>query len=475
MKKIHNIIESELVVRTNNIKFSQEFGELGKSANITNESNSTIFTTEFGIEKILSLTVNGVGLVEGIHYYVKDEFYIYISNQGDPLNAFSGQDVNILVAYIHNKNKFGVKIVQLPPVISTFYIDKYSGRDEKIIFDFIIEERNGKNIYWSILKDGSDTPIFSGAGLTTTSGHIIDSSGNLVELAYYVTNDEYLERVGQDMYFTLVVVYDLTDDGSRLDEKLLASTKYSLLDFTPITGSITSVPEYISSSGTHDIAVDFNIINPSGEEYSWEVTMSNNGAAEVTLDSGHSSEYYSGTITDQISAIDGDSFYHRYYLRTKGPVDASFVEISNDRTTVVVPIGNLDAVAGYLDEAVMNYYSSSLGAWTKIGDLGSAQDLVEYSTRVPRDIFTATVIESDLNSGAYIQASVYNPAGTIAKVYFVIEVPKAWGEISFYQPTGEVDISAFNKIDLENGYDAYLYNVSSSSSTNPSDYTLKRI
>ena len=121
----------------------------------------------------------------------------------------------------------------------------------------------------------------------------------------------------------------------------------------------------------------------------------------------------------------------------------------------------------------MNYYDVTLAQWITIGSLGTPQDLVEYANRVPRDIFTKEVPESDIDSGNYVQAPVWNPNGTIARVYFVIEIPKDWGPIHFYQPTGEVALSAFNIIDLENGFNAYLYAEAPSSSTNPSDYTLK--
>jgi hypothetical protein len=41
--------------------------------------------------------------------------------------------------------------------------------------------------------------------------------------------------------------------------------------------------------------------------------------------------------------------------------------------------------------------------------------------------------------------------GTVAAVYFVIELPDAWGPVNFYQTLGLVN-AAFNKISLGNGY-----------------------
>jgi hypothetical protein len=43
-------------------------------------------------------------------------------------------------------------------------------------------------------------------------------------LNHFITEQDFLTKEGQDILFTLVVVYeDLTEDGSRLDEK---NTKY---------------------------------------------------------------------------------------------------------------------------------------------------------------------------------------------------------------------------------------------------------
>ena len=473
MKKIHNIIQSELVVRTNNIKFRQEYGDVGVSSNLRNEGNTTIFTTEFGIDRIISLTVNGVNLIEGVHYFVDSEFEIYISNSGNPLKSFSGQETTVLVVYMRNNNKQGYMFSRVPPIISTFYLNKYEGRADKIVFDFAIDKRDGENIYWSILKDGGEVPLFSGSGLFTNNGFIVDSSGNLVELAYYVSNAEYLDKIGDDLNFTLVVVYDLTEDGTHLDEKLLASTKFRLLGYEPITGNVASTPAFIGTIGTYPIEVSYSLLNPNMDVYNWRLTKRTAGGAEVILDSGTTSLDISDVYLDSITALDGDAFSTRYYLMVKAPNETTYREIDTDRTSVDIPVQAIQAKAGYLDENLMNYYDTS-NVLRKIGYSGSAQDVVEYNNRVPAAIFTKAVDITMIDSGAYVTAPVHNPTGTIRKVYFVIEVPQAWGAIKFFQPTGEVPLTSFNIINLGNGFDAYLYELASSSSTNPSDYTIKR-
>jgi hypothetical protein len=67
----------------------------------------------------------------------------------------------------------------------------------------------------------------------------------------------------------------------------------------------------------------------------------------------------------------------------------------------------------------------------------------------------------------FISAPVNTFEGTVAAVYFVIELPV------LYQTLGLVNASAFNKISLGNGYTAYLYNIAPSAVGTPSDYYLK--
>jgi hypothetical protein len=67
MKKIYNIIDSELILRTNNHRLRQEFGEVGTSESISADG-TTIFTTKAVIREINYVTVNGLVLTEGVHY-----------------------------------------------------------------------------------------------------------------------------------------------------------------------------------------------------------------------------------------------------------------------------------------------------------------------------------------------------------------------------------------------------------------------
>jgi hypothetical protein len=55
-------------------------------------------------------------------------------------------------------------------------------------------------------------------------------------LNHFITEqDSYKRRSGYS--FTLVVVYDLTEDGSRLDEKILNTAVYKVSNQQAVTGS----------------------------------------------------------------------------------------------------------------------------------------------------------------------------------------------------------------------------------------------
>jgi hypothetical protein len=100
--------------------------------------------------------------------------------------------------------------------------------------------------------------------------------------------------------------------------------------------------------------------------------------------------------------------------------------ISNDKVTVAVPAAALFAKAGYLDASIMSFVDVFDNVRKKIGSL-TARDAVEYANRVPREIFTKDV--AILTSLNLYQPSKYFE-GTVAAVYFVIELPDAWGPVN---------------------------------------------
>ena len=474
MKKIHDIIDSELIVRTSNVRLTQEYGEVGISNNITSEGTTTIFTTSFIITGINYVTVNGVTLVEGKHFYVLAPNSIRISNSGSPVRRNPSLQTTILVSYFAG-DPVGL-VTKLPPTISMFTVSPTSGRNGALTFNFNIVPYDGKNIYWSILKDGSSVPLFSGNSLFTTAGISI-SGGAPTTLVHYITEEEYLERNGDDIPFTLVVVYDLSEDGSHLNEKILADASYHVDTAEKLTGGLTSTPEFIISiNPANEVVVSYSINKPVSYPtlFDWAVFRSfNNGPETVVKQGNQSSTELVGTYTEEVASAAGQSAEIRYFLKVKEAGQADYTTLANDKTTIAVPSVPLDAFAGYLDAAVMSYVDPIDGQRKKIGSLGTSQDRVEYYARVPQAILTLVVPKTSLEDNLYMDPGVYNPAGTIASVYFVIEAPDNWGPFDFYQALGLINMSAFNRISLGNGYTAYLYNLAPSPVSSPARYYLK--
>jgi hypothetical protein len=80
MKKIYNIIDSELILRTNNHR-RQELR--GRHIRVSADGTTTIFTTKAVIREINYVTVNGLVLTEGVHYVLgADKGTVRNSNKG---------------------------------------------------------------------------------------------------------------------------------------------------------------------------------------------------------------------------------------------------------------------------------------------------------------------------------------------------------------------------------------------------------
>jgi hypothetical protein len=67
-------------------------------------------------------------------------------------------------------------------------------------------------------------------------------------LNHFITEQDFLTKEGQDILL-LVVVYDLTEDGSRLDEKILNTGIQYLIS---VPGFLTATPAAISTISAYN-------------------------------------------------------------------------------------------------------------------------------------------------------------------------------------------------------------------------------
>jgi hypothetical protein len=84
--------------------------------------------------------------------------------------------------------------------------------------------------------------LFSGNSLQTVNG--VSTVGNVsTMLNHFITELPY--KKVRIFFFSLVVVYDLTEDGSRLDEKILNTAVYKVSNQQAVTGFLTATPAAI--------------------------------------------------------------------------------------------------------------------------------------------------------------------------------------------------------------------------------------
>jgi hypothetical protein len=295
--------------------------------------------------------------------------------------------------------------------------------------------------------------------------------------SHFITEQDFLNKEGQDIPFTLVVIYDLTEDSSRLDEKILSTVIYKVSNQHSVTGFLTVLPSVISDVNAYsNVGVSYTINSgtDSAGLFDWTITKTvGTDAPTIVRQGNQASTLLSGIHAETIDTKEGDSYDIRYALNVKESNASTYTMISNDKVTIAVPVAALLARAGYLDAAIMSYVDVLDNIRKKIGSLGTAKDEVEYANRVPRSIFTKEIPKSYLTTQAFISAPVNDFSGTVAAVYFVIELPDVWGPVSFYQTLGLVDPTAFNKIPLGNGYTVFLYHIAPSAVGAPSNYYLK--
>jgi hypothetical protein len=125
------------------------------------------------------------------------------------------------------------------------------------------------------LEKKQNTFVFN--SLQTVNG--VSTVGNVsTMLNHFITEQDFLTKEGQDILFTLVVVYDLTEDGSRLDEKILNTAVYKVSNQQAVTGFLTT-PAAISTISAYNIGVSYTI-NSGPDDlglFDWTITKSISG------------------------------------------------------------------------------------------------------------------------------------------------------------------------------------------------------
>jgi hypothetical protein len=132
-------------------------------------------------------------------------------------------------------------------------------------------------------------------------------------------------------------VYDLTEDGSRLDEKILNTAVYKVSNQQAVTGFLTATPAAISTISAYNTRSVYTI-NSGPDDlglFDWTITKSISGAVSTVVRQGNqASTLLSGTYSEIVATKEGDSFDIRYSLNIKENNATTYTMISNDKVTV---------------------------------------------------------------------------------------------------------------------------------------------
>ena len=469
-QKIRDIIDRELIIRTNNVNYTQEYGVAGENANIYVERGKTIFLTSLGIHEISFVTVNGVTQALGRDYEVLDAFRIRF-------NGVVMDGRTVVIGYFYDKIRSSE--VEFPPVLTFFTSDNTEGKDGIIRFFFNILPNSGRNIYWSIHKDGEDVPAknTSGEELTGTSLNVLGVDGAKA-IEYEITYQEYLDRPGQTVPFTLIVVYDLSEDPGA-DEKLMGTVTYAI---DGVTGSVLSIN--IEPSGTittpktdKDFEVTYNIDLGSFVPMTWELigpygTILDSGddtdlPADRTLPVMHSFTYGDPSLTYTLKVIENGGTLVKtdvisvnipvpvmdaqmgWYCLEKLPAGNDFnSEISRDEF-----IARATGQVADPSDVAFDYFTDKNFSKPAIGSISNA-NLLEISPKVTSDLAEE---------------------GSWSNMVFIAKIPTEWGMVQI-QNTGGSAIGGYPR----EGYivipgEIYSYLVGTDGYAFEFDFTIKRI
>lgn len=432
-EKIKDIINRELIVRTNNVNYLQEYGTVGTSNNI-GSGVATIFSTKYKIHKIAFVTINGITQVEGVNYFT-----------GDFTITFSGvilPEKIILVGYYYEKelNPF----TKTPPRILDFSVTPDVGSNGLLKFKFSIEQNSGVDILWTIHRDGRDTRVMNSwhQPLEGEELLITPDDGNMIE--FELSYDEYIARTGDSIPFTLIVTYNYADENTK-NEKLLASTAYVIDDVTFSILHIAVTPNsVVSEIMAGNFAVTYSIDKGSFDINSWIVKDN----YDNTIASGSQGNYPSGPTTAMIARtfVYGTPSLPLYLIVNEGG------RILNKSTSIINNIRKPVTVSRAARVPMMT-----------VGQYIVSRET--YIQNVSAEYFTLTDIDKPVDNvipTPFLSPVVYLDDDSAQKTIF--EVPRDWGNpVAFFVSGLPVAIEDFNvylnindALDPKDIIDAYI-------------------
>lgn len=419
-KRIRDIIDRELIVRTNKNNYIQEYGVVGVDYNIINSGGKTRFSTHYKISKVVFVTINGVTQVLGRDYIKLDDFTL-------EFNGVVLDGKTIAIGYFFEKITKATS--QFPPRLNYFRINPTGGKDELISFAFDIENTNNDsyNIFWSIHKDGEANPLMNPSGEPLTGESlVVDGIDGAKEIKYQLSYTEYLERTGETIPFTLIVVYDMTDDGSNLDEKLVGDASYLVDGVTESVLSLEIVPEGIITQPVTDkvFDIEYSVDQGSYDTLTWRLV----GPDGTIEDSGDEADMPLSRQMTATYSFDSNSASKTYRLYvTENGSEKSVVNVII--VNIAAPV--LGASAAWWAKSRYSEVATDTNQFRILTEEGAVNYWTPLHNNLILNTGTNLTIDIDIAGSAQViadeQASGGDPGFHSQRSIF--KVPKAWGNV----------------------------------------------
>lgn len=406
-KRIRNIIDRELIVRTNNHTYHQEYGVVGATSNVYVEGGVTVLQTQYKIDEVSFVTINGVTQAYERDYNILDNFHI-------EFNGVVLDTRTISIGYFYDP--LSSETARTPPQLLYFYGDRSSGGEGLIKFLFEIEAHDGRNFYWEITKDGNDKPAqnSSGQALTGTTTSVSGiSGGKLIE--YNLTEAEVIGNNDKDITFTLIVVYDLTNEFGK-NEKLLEAFKFTMKEEASELVMSIDPDEVITQPVDDKIhTINYRVIKGTTQVLAWEL-YDNLGNV---LDHGNETNLPNTSMN-----VIHDFTYN----------DPSIIY-----TLAVTEHGITHSISSTI-EVNIDARKAEIGWWAH-SRLGELTDSIAFSNATKtssHDYFqTKNVVRPDVGSTS-VAVLISDPVvisdegtGGLSGKHIIVKVPKDWGPVEF--------------------------------------------
>ena len=434
-KKIRDIINRELIARVPRVNYRQEYGVVGIASYIYTLGGNTVFRTHYMITNMTFVTINGTTQVLHRDYELIGDFQIQF--RGIILD-----DRTISIGYFFDLVESNT--IDFPPRLTMFEVTPVTGRDNLLVFSFDIERNSGTNIFWSLHKDGEASPALNTAGEPISGTSLIvngvDDRGKLVN--HEISYNEATMRGGDVVPFTLIILYDLTNDSGQ-DEKLVGYVNYSLKESYESTLSLKITPDDKITSPVVDQSFDvtYSVHEGSYANINWSLIDPFNHV----VDSGNAGNLPVNKVLYPAPVYSFDSgdpslTYSLVVSETAVP------QTVTDTIYVNIPVPELVAEAGWWAKSRFDEIQEDTNTGRTVSEVFS--DITE---RGSHDYFTLTPLNKPGDSGTVIGTLLIDPRVTsdeagqiLSGKHFIIKIPKNWGNVRITYNTFEVIPSSFD-------------------------------